>query len=303
MRPNEELYDEVQKLKIGDYAKTFDSKPEYYGKVIKVDKFFINDKQYTYKYKLEFNDKKTGNFLSNDLKKVTDINRKNLRPNQDFGKYRSPIKESNMKTSDRLLEKLKALSRGEYLRDKWKEKGEMEDWEVENEKRKALKNPTPNDLKMPSRKVISNEWDREKIEQGRIERRKRNQETEPQRKAYQEMLKQKYEKVPTRERFFRESTLLDRLNDMFIKEDETQVGTLETPIQSTGSTPEPVKNVEPEKKEDEPKKEEPKESEHDKKFKEQLKAIMKKVKENQTVEWKNLIDLLETFEKTDLNKE
>ena len=87
-----------------------------------------------------------------------------------------------------------------------------------------------------------------------------------------------------------------------MKEDETQVGTLETPIQSTGSTPEPVKNVEPEKKE-EPKKEEPKESEHDKKFKEQLKAIMKKVKENQTVEWKNLIDLLETFEKTDLNKE
>jgi hypothetical protein len=98
--------------------------------------------------------------------------------------------------------------------------------------------------------------------------------------------------------------LSDRLAKVMVKEEESTTS-MESPLQSTGSTPEPAKETKdinaPEKKE-EPKTPAPT-AEADKKFKEGLQKIMKKVKENQTVEWKELIDLLGVFEKTDFSKD
>ena len=94
----------------------------------------------------------------------------------------------------------------------------------------------------------------------------------------------------------------DRLEKVMMKEEES-TNSMETPIQSTGTIPEPAKET----KDVEPKKDEVKKdsgaTESDKKFKTELAKIMKKVKENETVTWKELIDLLETFEKTDFSKE
>lgn len=99
-----------------------------------------------------------------------------------------------------------------------------------------------------------------------------------------------------------------RLKKMFLKNEyginEDETNAMERPLQSTGSTPEPkeTKDITAPEKKEEPKTPTPA-SEADKKFKEELKKIMTKVKENKTVEWKELIDLLTNFEKSDFNKE